>query len=113
MRITDQVEAKTKRGLDPLSSLGFDPPYGRGQLSDACERHRRRATEARESIAIEKPRLRTLTEGKDGSGSHCARDGHRFESPQLHHEVRASESGFRLPGVPRGFNGLARAMICS
>jgi hypothetical protein len=27
------------------------------------------------------------------------RDGHRFESPPLHQEVHASESGFRPPGA--------------
>jgi hypothetical protein len=51
----------------------------------------------------------TLKPAKGGiARDHCARDGHRFESPQLREEVRASEGGFRLPGVPRGFDGLAR-----
>jgi hypothetical protein len=33
----------------------------------------------------------------------------RFESPQLHQEVGASDGRFRLPGVLRSFNGLAGA----
>jgi hypothetical protein len=57
-----------------------------GDLSDACERRQRRATEARASIAIEKARaasrLRALTgEGRNSSRSHCARDGHPPGSP--------------------------------
>jgi hypothetical protein len=33
----------------------------------------------------------------------------RFESPQLHQEVRASKGEFRLPRLPRSFNRLAEA----
>jgi hypothetical protein len=41
-------------------------------------------------------RLHALTgEERNSSRSHCAHDGHRFESPQLHQEVHENSSGFR------------------
>ena len=62
----------------------------------------KREPEARASIGIQKTRatgrLRALIgEETISSRPHRARDGHRFESPQLHQEVRASGGGF-----PRG-----------
>ena len=36
--------------------------------------------------------------------SPSARDGHRFESPQLHHEVAANRPGFPAPTIPRLFS---------
>ncbi len=34
--------------------------------------------------------------GENSSRSHCAHDGHRFEFPQLHQEVRKNAYGFSL-----------------
>ena len=40
-------------------------------------------------------------EGRNSSRSHCARDGHQFESHQLHHSVRESPSSIvPAPGMP-------------
>ena len=46
-------------------------------------------------------------EGRNSSRSHCARDGHRFESPQLHQEVGASGYGFPDSKIPRRRRALA------
>jgi hypothetical protein len=41
------------------------------------------------------------------------RDGHRFESPQLHQEVGANRAGFPAPTIPRLLSALARKlMVC-
>src|SRR5580693_1984954 len=53
-------------------------------------------------------KLEDLSRPTGGSGTPPAScDGHQFESPQLHQEVRTSEGRFRLPGDPRSL--LARA----
>jgi hypothetical protein len=83
-----------------LPVLAASPPrrlpsaLWRGDLCHAGERRSKRATKARVSTAIEKAgaasRVRALTgEERNSSRFHCTRDGHRFESPQLHQEVRA------------------------
>jgi hypothetical protein len=38
-----------------------------------------------------------------------SRDGHRFESPQLHHEVRASVAGFPASRMPAAATSASRA----
>jgi hypothetical protein len=58
------------------------------------------------AIVIEKARaansLRALTgEERNSSRSRRAHDGHRFESPQLHQEVRANRPGFPAPTIPQ------------
>src|ERR1700679_1298294 len=40
-----------------------------------------------------------------------ARDGHRFESPQLHQEVGGNCPGFRAPTMPRLFSALAQKLV--
>jgi hypothetical protein len=50
---------------------------------------------------------------RSSSRSHCARDGHRFESPQLHQEVGANRPGFPAPTIPRLFSALARKLMVS
>jgi hypothetical protein len=65
----------------------------RGGRAEAEER----ATEARASIVIEKAVPRTACAhllAKRGIARDLARDGHRFEFPQLHQEVRANRGGF-------------------
>jgi hypothetical protein len=89
--------------------------FCRGDLRAAGERSQKRATEARASIGVEKARaarrLRALTgEERNSSRPHCARDGHRFESPQL---LGANRPGFPAPTIPRLFSALARKlMVC-
>jgi hypothetical protein len=72
----------------------FDPPYreatsatpANGARAEQPRRGRRSRSKAQAASM-----LRVLTgEERNSSRSHCARDGHRFESPQLHHEVGAS-----------------------
>jgi hypothetical protein len=65
-------------------------------------------------IAIEKARaasrLRALNgEERRSSRSPSARDGHRFESPQLHQVVGANGPGFATPTIRRQFSALARS----
>jgi hypothetical protein len=62
---------------------------------------------------IEKARaansLRALTgEERNSSRSRRARDGHRFESPQLHQEVRANRRDFLRHRIARHFRDLWR-----
>jgi hypothetical protein len=38
--------------------------------------------------------------GENSSRSHCARDGHRFESPPLHQEVGGNDRGGPRSGMP-------------
>src|ERR1700729_1662007 len=50
---------------------------------------------------------------RPNSRSRRARDGHRFESPQLHQEVAANRPGFPAPTIPGLFSALARRlMVC-
>jgi hypothetical protein len=86
------TDAQARAVADRALTRGFD------EVTDSMLSNRGEA-----SIAIEKARaasrLRALTgEGRNSSRSHCARDGHRFESPQLHHEVAAEQRGrhFRI-----------------
>jgi hypothetical protein len=52
-------------------------------------------------------------EDRNRCRSHCVRDGHRFESPQLHQEVGANGPGFPTPTIRRQFSALARKlMVC-
>jgi hypothetical protein len=79
--------------------VDFDPPYRDAPSARWRAEAEERATEARASIVIEKARaansLRAFTgEKRNSSRSRRARDGHRFESPQLHHEVRANRRDF-------------------
>jgi hypothetical protein len=69
----------------------FDPPYreatsatpANGARAEQPRRGRRSRSKAQAASM-----LRVLTgEERNSSRSHCARDGHRFESPQLHQEV--------------------------
>jgi hypothetical protein len=65
------------------------------------------------AIVIEKARaansLRALTgEERNSSRSRRAHDGHRFESPQLHHEVRANRRDFLRHRIARHFRSLPR-----
>jgi hypothetical protein len=49
----------------------------------------------------------------NSSRSPRARDGHQFESPQLHQEVGANGPGFPAPTIPRLFSALApKLMVC-
>jgi hypothetical protein len=67
----------------------------RGSVMSGCERRQKESNQGEGVIAIAKARVareqRALT-GKErrSSRSPSARDDHRFESPQLHQEVRAS-----------------------
>ena len=57
--------------------------------------------------ACSHPQLSSVVR-ENSSRSHCARDGHRFESPQLHHqEVGASGYGFPDSKIPRRRPALA------
>ena len=40
-------------------------------------------------------------EGRNSSRSQCTRDGHRFESPQLHQGVPANRHDFLVRGIGR------------
>ena len=56
---------------------------------------------------------KTLAPERNSSRSHCARDGHRFESPPLHHEVRANWSDFLRDRIARHSCGLRpRQSVC-
>jgi hypothetical protein len=50
-------------------------------------------------------------EERNSSRSPSARDGHQFESPQLHQEVRANSPGFPAPTISRLFSALARRLM--
>jgi hypothetical protein len=65
-------------------------------------------------IAIEKARAASsaLTgEQRNSSRSRCARDGHRFESPQLHQEVRANRRDFLVRRMARHFRAIVENLI--
>ena len=72
-------------------------------------RRQKRATEARASIEIEKAGREQpahIDRRREASRSHCARDGHRFESPPLHQRVRANRRDFRGSEIARHFRSL-------
>jgi hypothetical protein len=72
-------------------------------------RRQKRATEARASIEIEKAGREQpahIDRRREASRSHCARDGHRFESPPLHRRVRANRRDFPGSEITRHFRSL-------
>ena len=95
---------------------GVAPHYGYGNDAPKI------ATEAQEEIQFctlttvsGEPSLRSSVCDTRRISGHCLSDAtaspraSRFESPQLHQEVGASDGRFRLPGVLRSLNGLAGA----
>jgi hypothetical protein len=94
--------------------VDFDPPYGEASFATPVSGARKRATESRAFIAIEKARTASAPcastgEERSSSRSPSVRDGHRFESPQLHQVVGANRPGFPVPTIPRLFSALAEA----
>jgi hypothetical protein len=78
-----------------------------------CERRQEESNQGEGVIAIAKARvareLRALTgEERSSSRSPSARDDHRFESPQLHQEVRAKRHDFLRRRIARHFRSLPR-----
>jgi hypothetical protein len=113
------TQSAKRRSREIFPVLATSPPHRlrsalrRGDLFDAGTRTR--ATKARASITIEKagPRAGCALTGEERSSSRSpsARDGHRFESPQLHQEVGANGPGFATPTIRRQFSALARRPI--
>ena len=78
-----------------------------------CEWRQKESNQGEGVIAIAKARvareLRALTgEERSSSRSPSARDDHRFESPQLHQEVRANRHDFLRRRIARHFRSLPR-----
>ena len=84
------VAASPPRRLRSTVSRGDLRDAGDGARAEQPRRGRRSRSKAQAASM-----LRVLTgEERNSSRSHCARDGHRFESPQLHQEVRANRREF-------------------
>jgi hypothetical protein len=86
----------------------FDPPYR--EATSATPANRARAEQPRRgrrsrSKAQAASMLRVLTgEERNSSRSHCARDGHRFEPPQLHQSLSVTPVRQGNAGLKSGAN---------